>query len=46
MKASTLLLGAACAVAISIACAAEGSDPLAPVGAAAATAAAACPAGN
>ena len=32
MKASTLLLGAACAVAISIACAAEGSDPLAPVG--------------
>jgi prolyl oligopeptidase len=32
MKASTLLLGAACAVAISVACAAEGSDPLALVG--------------
>jgi prolyl oligopeptidase len=32
MKASTLLLGAACAVAISIACAADGSDPLALVG--------------
>ena len=34
VKASTLLLGVACAAATSIACAAEGSDPLAVIGAA------------
>ena len=34
VKAGTLLLGVACAAATSIACAAEGSDPLAVIGAA------------